>query len=513
MMGYTPGVNSAIVDRIMSANPILEAFGNAMTLRNNNSSRFGKFIKVHYDGGFAIRGCTNSSFLLEKARVTHQNHGERNFHIFYEFLLGSEREMLERLHLSHDPSLARYRYMCGGLTEVGGDHGDKKHFKEILAAFDELGFSADEVSQIWSILAAILKMGNVDFVPSEEIGDDGCIVDPEAFTTLAEAAELLGIGGDELAKRHCEERITTSRTEIIKRRTVEAACACRDATSRQLYDLLFRWLIARINEATSSEDSSQFSKFIGILDIFGFEIFEHNGFEQLCINFANEVLQGQFSHSVFDGEAKIYSAEGLDDVLADFQAPDNTGIIETLSRKRTGIFLILDEERKLPRGSSRGFFQKVIKEHCSAKSPSKKRSKGSSASRSNDTVTTRPGTKWFCVKHFAGDVKYYYEGFFEANRDDFSDNVKDLLMEDSSLSIVRGMFASKGSEGNQQEAAKQSPRKSRRGKKAQRTVAAKFRENLSQLLNILDSTSNHFIRCIKSNPQQRALYFDDDYIL
>ena len=190
-----------------------------------------------------------------------------------------------------------------------------------------------------------------------------------------------------------------------------------------------------------------------------------------------------------------------------------SGIIETLSRKRTGIFLILDEERKLPRGSSRGFFQKVIKEHCSAKSPSKKRGKGSSASRSTDTVTTRPGTKWFCVRHFAGDVKYYYEGFFEANRDDFSDNVKDLLMEDSSLSIVREMFASKGSEGNQQEAAKQSPRKSRRGKKAQRTVAAKFRENLSQLLKILDSTSNHFIRCIKSNPQQRALRFDDHYIL
>ncbi len=314
MMGYAPGVSSKLVDKIVLANPILEAFGNAKTLRNSNSSRFGKWLIVHYDDGHSILGCANKVYLLEKSRVTFQSQGERNFHIFYLLLEGADEDMRESLCLSREalekaphadaPSdseslCAWFHYVNqSGVFALGGKHDEKAHYDELIHSLETLQFDEDSIQQIFNCVAAILHLGNVSFVSTDTNGPnqaskDGCRVTDESKPWLETAAKLLGVpcdGANGLGvwlcrhKMHNKGRAGQPASLILIGHKPEKAANVRDATAKALYSKLFLWLVERINVSAGPEDVSKSQNFIGLLDIFGFEVFEKNGFDQLCIN-------------------------------------------------------------------------------------------------------------------------------------------------------------------------------------------------------------------------------------
>ena len=311
MMGYAPGVNSKLIDKIVLANPILEAFGNAKTLRNSNSSRFGKWLIVHYDDRHSILGCANKVYLLEKSRVVFQSPGERNFHIFYLLLLGADEDIQETVLLDKatleslcdmdsgaDGCCTAFHYVNqSGVYRLGGKHSEKAHFDELMNAMEALEFSVDTIEQIFQCVAAVLHLGNVAFVSTDAGAEggasvDSCRVTDDSRPWLKKAAELLSVpatGAGGLGSWLCRHKMPTkgrsgpASMTMIGHKPGKAA-EVRDATSKAIYDRLFKWIVRRINASAGPENIDLSRRFIGLLDIFGFEVFEKNGFDQLCIN-------------------------------------------------------------------------------------------------------------------------------------------------------------------------------------------------------------------------------------
>ena len=311
MMGYAPGVNSKLIDKIVLANPILEAFGNAKTLRNSNSSRFGKWLIVHYDDRHSILGCANKVYLLEKSRVVFQNPGERNFHIFYLLLFGADEDVqltvsldkstLESLcdvNASVDGGCRAFHYVNqSGVFRLGDKHDEKAHFDELMNAMEALEFPDQTIEQIFQCVAAVLHLGNIAFVSTDAgahggASKDSCRVTDASRPWLKKAAELLSVpegGAGGLGSWLCRHKMSTKGRAGPASLTMighkpEKAAEVRDATSKAIYDRLFKWIVSRINIAAGPEDINLSRRFIGLLDIFGFEVFEKNGFDQLCIN-------------------------------------------------------------------------------------------------------------------------------------------------------------------------------------------------------------------------------------
>ncbi len=299
MMGYAPGVSSSLVDKIVSANPILEAFGNAKTLRNNNSSRFGKWLLVYYSKAHSIMGCRNKSYLLEKSRVVFQSPGERNFHIFYLLLLGAPPSVRASIDLGEDggtvsspeDAVASFRYVNqSGTCTIGRDHDETATYEELVAALVQLGFEEGVVHDVFRCVAGVLHLGNVDFAATEQsqsAGKEGSRVSDSSRQWLQSASALFGVSHKDLSlwlTKRMMQTVRKNASEVIMELEPNAARAARDATSKAIYDRLFKWIVDRINDSAGPPDVKKAANYIGLLDIFGFEVFEKNGFDQLCIN-------------------------------------------------------------------------------------------------------------------------------------------------------------------------------------------------------------------------------------
>ena len=481
---------TTVADRIMAASPVLEAFGNAKTLRNNNSSRFGKWMVIEFGARlYDIQGCSNVNYLLEKSRVVSQDPGERNFHIFYQLLLGTNHEFKEK-YMLNDTTPENYHYVGqSGCLEVESK-SDEEDFNEVLDAMNHLGFPEEERETLWTVMSAVLHLGNVNFVSVDDSsGGEGSATNKEdgSKKKLKLASDLLGITSPDWFERALTITLLKDvrGSFIARRHSAEQATDNRDAISKELYNRTFNWLVKKINSAVQrqqdSSSSSQATMVVGILDIFGFEIFESNSFEQLCINFANEKLQQHFNSSTFKEETAVYDREGIsyDEIVF----VDNEDVIALVGSKG-GILHSLDEEIKVPRGSSKGFFNKLVKKFTGGKQHIR-------------LGPHKPGSSYFTVKHYAGDVKYDYFGFLEKNKDTLFNDLVELMSSSESCSnaFVNSLFSSPSKAG---------------GKKS---VSQQFRSQLDSLMNTLNACTPHYIRCIKANSVKKPDIFMGGMIL
>ncbi|KAJ1454313.1 P-loop containing nucleoside triphosphate hydrolase protein [Pelagophyceae sp. CCMP2097] len=463
--------SSNIEQRVLSANPILEAFGNAKTTRNDNSSRFGRFTKVQLDSQLRISGAKLFNYLLEKSRVQGQADEERNYHVFYQLCCGSSAACY------NVQGAESYDYLNNCLRVPGVD--DASEFDDVLGAFNALGFGDDSTGQILAILAAILKLSTVQFEP---IGGmtDGSKVSPKSVPAIAEVAMHLGADvatlGEALTHRTLQIRGQKDMAVALR---VAQSYENRDALAKYVYDNLFDWLVDRVNAALEAP-AGQVKRFIGILDIFGFEIFKINSFEQLCINFANERLQQLFNEHTFKTEASVYANEGVDFPRIEFR--DNQPICD-LIEKRGGIFTALDDAVKgpgQPEQKDAKFSQTID---------------GSLKGEYYVTANEHRGVQGlvFSVRHYAGTVCYSCDGFVEKNADTLYKDLYDA-MSSSTNSLVSMAF----------------PKIETASKT---TLGANFRKQLASLMLKLRETEPHYIRCVKPNQTKSPALFEGGAVL
>lgn len=460
---------------ILAANPILEAFGNAKTLRNDNSSRFGRFTEISFDKTGTISTARIENYLLEKSRVSFQQHGERNYHIFYQ--LFTHPDYVHGLGLErHD--MYSFMNQSGCYTVDGMD--DHREFMDVLTAFDSLGFTSDEINWVLSLTGAVLHLGNVSFRSQSINGAEGCIVANDR--PLQIVAHLLEC--DEVALNHA---LVTRTIEIKREGAMTLPLKPHEATSsahalaKSVYGNLFDWLVQRINQALAKGVSIRPTAFIGILDIFGFEIFKNNSFEQLCINFTNEKLQQLFNEHTFKVEQAIYISEGIK--FDKIEYVDNQPILDLIEKRSTqGIMVILDDCNKMNATTDEKFVTKADAAH----------------GRSRYYLTsakTRRGATGFTILHYAGAVVYDGSGFLEKNKDLLYQDLYDV-MATSKNNSTRALF----------------PTLSKNERK-NHSLGGQFRSQLNNLMKVLRNTNPHYIRCIKPNSNKAADEFGSQMVL
>lgn len=456
---------SSLEKMILDSNPILEAFGNAKTVRNNNSSRFGKFFEVKFDRKGKIVGGSITNYLLEKSRVVHVAQDERNYHIFYLICAGTSAEEKAKYHLQE---AANFKYLnCSNILEIKGVD-DKAEYKILMDAFSVLKFTADEIDAIHRLLAAILNLGNVTYKPN---GDGVEITNPDI---IGKIAELMNCPLQELKEALTIKTMSTatgSRRGSVYKIPLKPGEAedSRDALSKAVYGAMFNWLVDKVSNSMAANEP--FVASIGVLDIFGFESMPVNSFEQLCINFANEKLHQQFVNYVFKLDMEEYAKE---DLPIKIPYTDNAACVDMVERKHTGILATLQEQCQLgQRGSDKGFIEKM---HSSlAKDPYYEKPRLSQTA--------------FIVKHYAGPISYESEGFLEKNKDTLHTDLVELLplCAHSSVQTIfnKGIAKPKAS-----------------GARSVPTVANQFKEQLTSLVSVLSATSPHYIRCLKPTEQK-----------
>ncbi|KAJ8600444.1 hypothetical protein CTAYLR_001427 [Chrysophaeum taylorii] len=489
ILAYVARGDASVEDQIIKSNPVLEAYGNAKTLRNNNSSRFGKWMRLDFSGRGVLGGGSVTNYLLEKSRVVACASGERNYHALYQLVVGARKERAALGPLPATPESFGCLMSGRCVTVEGLD--DARDWTEQRRALDVLGVSVPEQSDAIAVLAAILWLMNCEFYGDDEGGGRAANV----ATTLAIAGPLVGVEADRL------ETALTTRTEQMGKGSMvtlplspSQAAAARNALAKHLYARLFDWLVARINRSLDSKtaaarpSTTTTTTHIGILDIFGFEVFATNSFEQLCINYANEKLQLVFNNVVFAQEVQTYEAEGVPSTALRFD--DNAACVALLDGKPVNAFSLLDDE-------------------CAggaAARDDKYRSKCVRAFQGkNAHFSSSTHLYGFTVGHFAGHVEYDARGFVEKNRDALSTTLSTLFAVHSTLSFAASLF---------DDGAPPSPGV---GKKkaapAKKTLSAAFRAQLSGLVKALEATDPHFIRCIKSNAAKRPGCFEDTLCL
>ncbi|CAG9820456.1 unnamed protein product [Phaedon cochleariae] len=423
-MRYFATVGGSVVEtqvekKVLASSPIMEAIGNAKTTRNDNSSRFGKFIELQFNKQFHIVGASMRTYLLEKSRVVFQTTEERNYHIFYQ--LCAARKKLPQLFLDHQD---HFHYLNqGGSPDVNGVD-DAETFEETVNALNLLGFSEKEQIDMFKVFASVLHLGNIRYlegiIESENEQDqEGCLIEPED-KHMKILCDLLEIDQDDMRQWLCTRKLVSMREVFLKPMTLEEATISRDALAKHIYAELFNWIVLVINRSLESDTPRH--RFIGVLDIYGFETFETNSFEQFCINYANEKLQQQFNLHVFKLEQEEYIREGIGWKMIEFY--DNQPCIDLIETK-LGILDLLDEECKMPRGSDASWTEKLYTK-CS-KYPHF--SKG------------RFGASSFVVNHFADKVQYESTGFLEKNRDTVIEEQINVIKA-SRNGLVKRLFAS-----------------------------------------------------------------------
>ncbi|XP_050539166.1 unconventional myosin-XV isoform X10 [Daktulosphaira vitifoliae] len=491
IMQYLAAVNKSssnlITEQILEASPLLESFGNAKTVRNDNSSRFGKFLEVHFKQGI-ILGAKVTEYLLEKSRIVTQAPEERNYHVFYELLAGlAEEDKLKYGLLSAD----KYFYLNqGGNCEIDGKY-DAEDFQSLMSAMQVLGFTSEEQDTIFRILASVLHLGNVYFHRKQlKHGQEGVEIGSDAEIRWTGHLLRLDVEG-------IKEALTTKTTEARNERVLTAlnidqALDARDAFAKALYSSLFTWLVARINHIVFK--GTKKTTAISILDIFGFEDFKENSFEQLCINYANENLQVYFNKHIFKLEQQEYAKEKIH--WQNISYNDNLPVIQLLSKKPVGILHLLDDESNFPRATDLSFLEKCHYNHALNELYSRPRLNGPE----------------FGVRHYAGPVWYNVDGFLDKNRDTLRPDVVQLLIS-SSLPMLSKMFSSLR---NSFEASKTLNKANGRFvtmKPRTPTVAARFHDSLQQLLESISGCHPWFVRCIKPNCEKVSMKFDMPTVL
>ncbi|XP_051255547.1 myosin VIIAa [Dicentrarchus labrax] len=472
------GQHSWIEQQVLEANPILEAFGNAKTIRNDNSSRFGKYIDIHFNKRGAIEGAKIEQYLLEKSRVCRQAHDERNYHIFYCMLKGMTVDEKKKLGLS---KATDYTYLTIGKCTVCDGRDDMKEYSNIRSAMKVLMFTDKENWEISKLLAAILHMGNLRYEARTYDNLDACEV--VRSPNLTTAATLLEVDGKDLM--NC----LTSRTLITRGETVstplskEQALDVRDAFVKgifRIYGRLFVWIVEKINAAIYKPASSQpkvLRRSIGLLDIFGFENFTVNSFEQLCINFANENLQQFFVRHVFKLEQEEYNLENINWQHIEFT--DNQDALDMIAIKPMNIISLIDEESKFPKGTDTTMLNKLNFQH---------------KLHTNYIPPKNTHETQFGIQHFAGVVYYETRGFLEKNRDTLYGDIIQLV-HSSKNKFIKQIFQADVAMGA--ETRKRSP-----------TLSSQFKRSLELLMRTLSVCQPFFVRCIKPNEYKKPMLFD-----
>ncbi|XP_063162991.1 unconventional myosin-VIIb isoform X2 [Candoia aspera] len=488
------GQHSWIEQQILEANPILEAFGNAKTIRNDNSSRFGKYIDIHFNQNGVIEGARIEQFLLEKSRVCRQAPDERNYHIFYCMLVGMNLEQKKMLNLG---TTSEYTYLTMGKCTFCEGRNDAKEYAHICSAMKILMFSDSEQWTISKLLAAILHLGNVEFEGVVYDNLDCChILDSVHFST---ATKLLEVDSRELQKSLTNHSIIIRGESVSMPLSVAHAADVRDAFAKGIYGLLFIWIVNKINAAICSPpspDEKNKCKSIGLLDIFGFENFSTNSFEQFCINFANEHLQQFFVLHIFKLEQEEYLAEQITWNHIDFK--DNCTALEVIVLKPMNIVSLIDEESRFPKGTDTTMLNKINLHHGRNKIYISPRNV-------HDTV--------FGINHFAGAVYYQSEGFLEKNRDMLSSDIMQLVHSSENkflkeiFQVDTGTHVLPFGRGTIKHLGKDSLKGSDSAKRLP-TLGGQFKQSLEQLMKILSSCQPYFIRCLKPNDQKKPMQFD-----
>ncbi|XP_032673901.1 myosin heavy chain 95F isoform X2 [Odontomachus brunneus] len=511
LWGSTAG---PIEQKILDANPVLEAFGNAKTKRNNNSSRFGKFMEVHFDSKCQVVGGYISHYLLEKSRVCLQSPDERNYHVFYMMCAGAPADLRAKLGITKPDDFHYLRngctqYFCNASSEKrlneaqksreqsqkGSLHDpildDVEGFNAIDQAFTRLGLTDAERMEIYTMVAAVLHLGNITFEDNPEDTKGGSRITGSSEKAVMASAKLLGVDPEELRQALVSKVMQTSRggikgTVIMVPLKVYEANNARDALAKAIYSKLFDHIVARINKSIPFKASSYY---IGVLDIAGFEYFKVNSFEQFCINYCNEKLQQFFNERILKYEQDLYARESLN--VPKISYVDNQDCIDLIESRNTGIFSLLDEESKLPTHSFAHFTSEVHRAwsgHFRITLPRTSRLKAHRELRDDEG---------FVIRHYAGGVCYQTNQFIEKNNDALHASLEALIQE-SGNKFLRTQFANYSSQ---------------KGKLTFISVGSKFKTQLGELMDKLKSNGTNFIRCIKPNNDMVAHQFDGNSIL
>uniref|UniRef100_A0A8C1NS27 Myosin-9 n=1 Tax=Cyprinus carpio TaxID=7962 RepID=A0A8C1NS27_CYPCA len=478
--------------QLLQANPILEAFGNAKTVKNDNSSRFGKFIRINFDVNGYIVGANIETYLLEKSRAIRQAKEERTFHMFYYMLTGAGDKLRSELCLE---SYSKYRFLSNGNVTIPGQQ-DRDLYLETVEAMRIMGFSEEEHIGLLRVMSSVLQLGNMSF-KKERHSDQASMPDD---TAAQKVCHLMGMNVADFARAILSPRIKVGRDYVQKAQTQEQAEFAVEALAKATYERMFRWLVMRINKALD-KTKRQGASFIGILDIAGFEIFELNSFEQLCINYTNEKLQQLFNHTMFILEQEEYQREGIEWSFIDFGL-DLQPCIDLIEKPASppGILALLDEECWFPKATDKSFVEKVLQEqgtHPKFHKPKKLKDEAD-----------------FCIIHYAGKVDYKADEWLMKNMDPLNDNVASLLNQSTNkfvselwkdvdrivgLDKVAGMSELPGAF------------KTRKG--MFRTVGQLYKEQLSKLMATLRNTNPNFVRCIIPNHEKKAGKLDPHLVL
>uniref|UniRef100_A0A1I8QBU9 Myosin heavy chain, muscle n=1 Tax=Stomoxys calcitrans TaxID=35570 RepID=A0A1I8QBU9_STOCA len=477
----------SLEDQVVQTNPVLEAFGNAKTVRNDNSSRFGKFIRIHFGPTGKLAGADIETYLLEKARVISQQSLERSYHIFYQIMSGSVAGVKEYCLLT-DNVYDYHIVSQGKITVASIDDADE--FTLTDQAFDILGFTKQEKEDVYRITAAVMHMGGMKFKQrgrEEQAEQDG---EEEG----GRVAKLFGCDCAELYKNLLKPRIKVGNEFVTQGRNVQQVTNSIGALCKGVFDRLFKWLVKKCNETLDTKQKRQ--HFIGVLDIAGFEIFDYNGFEQLCINFTNEKLQQFFNHHMFVLEQEEYKKEGINWDFIDF-GMDLLACID-LIEKPMGILSILEEESMFPKATDQTFSEKLTNTHLGKSAPFQK------------PKPPKPGQQaaHFAIGHYAGVVAYNITGWLEKNKDPLNDTVVDQFKKSKNALLVEIFADHPGQSGG-------GDAKGGRGKKGGgfATVSSAYKEQLNSLMTTLRSTQPHFVRCIIPNEMKQPGLVDAHLVM
>ncbi|KAJ5736599.1 uncharacterized protein N7483_001724 [Penicillium malachiteum] len=481
-------------EQILATNPVMEAFGNAKTTRNDNSSRFGKYIEIMFDERTNIIGAKIRTYLLERSRLVFQPLKERNYHIFYQLVAGATDE--ERQELGLLP-VEEFEYLNQGGTPIIDGVDDKAEFDATRKSLATIGVAEQFQTEIFRILAALLHLGNVKITATRT---DSQLSSSEP--SLVRACEMLGIDVNEFAKWIVKKQLITRGEKITSNLTQQQATVVRDSVAKFIYSSLFDWLVDKINRGLATDEVIERVKtFIGVLDIYGFEHFAKNSFEQFCINYANEKLQQEFNQHVFKLEQEEYVREEIDWTFIDFS--DNQPCIDLIEAK-LGILALLDEESRLPMGSDEQFVTKLHHHFAADKQKFYKK--------------PRFGKSAFTVCHYAVDVTYESDGFIEKNRDTVPDEHLGVLR-NSSNSFIKEILDTAAAVREKDSASMSSKPVAAPGRRIgvavnrKPTLGGIFKSSLIELMHTINSTDVHYIRCIKPNEAKDAWKFEGPMVL
>uniref|UniRef100_A0A672T815 non-specific serine/threonine protein kinase n=1 Tax=Sinocyclocheilus grahami TaxID=75366 RepID=A0A672T815_SINGR len=514
--------NQTLREKILQVNPLVEAFGNACTAINDNSSRFGKYLEMKFTPTGAVMGAKISEYLLEKSRVIKQATGEKNFHIFYYIYAGLYHQDNLKKYRLPNKTAPRYIDCVNGkvMQDIISSKLYEEQFDAIQDCFRIIGFTEEEVNSVYRILSGILNTGDIEFTStsSQHQSDKSEVPDSEA---LDNAATLLSIGSEELQEALTSHCVVTRGETIIRTNTVDKATDVRDAMSKALYGRLFSWIVNRINALLQPDTNicaAESGMNVGILDIFGFENFKKNSFEQLCINIANEQIQFYFNQHIFALEQIEYQSEGVDASLVEYE--DNRPILDMFLQKPMGLLSLLDEESRFPQATDQTLVDKF-----------------QDNLRNKYFWTPKRVELWFGIQHYAGKVLYNVSGFLEKNRDTLPADIV-VVLRTSENKLLQQLFSSPltktgnlaTSRARVTAASRSLPPQLSSGRNKvdtmemmrhpeettnmrRQTVASYFRYSLMDLLSKMVVGTPHFVRCIKPNDDRLALRLNKERVM